>query len=80
MNPQVPRFYTLQELAIRWKLSEPTLRRWMRAGQMAVFRMGGKIRVSESEVDRLEASWQQELDASRQAWNEKMAERKGETS
>lgn len=77
MKPQAaPRYYSLQELAARWNISDSTLRRWMREGELAVFRMGVKIRVAEAEVARMEAQWQSELDASRQAWNAKVAERK----
>jgi hypothetical protein len=48
----------------------------MRDGRLAVFKMGMKIRVTEEEVLRVEATWNQELQSNRQAWNEKMAERR----
>jgi excisionase family DNA binding protein len=71
-----PEYFSLQELAVRWKLSDPTLRRMMKDGRLATFRMGNRIRVLAEEVERIENGWRQELDANRQAWNQQISERR----
>ena len=47
-------YLNLKELAHRWKVSDSTLRRWMREGRMTVVKIGTGIRVSMNEVRRME--------------------------
>lgn len=76
----MPEYFTLPELAERWKISIATVRRKVDSGELRPVYIGRVLRIEASEVDRIEAVWREKLDASRQAWNEKMAERKGEMS
>lgn len=52
-----PDFYTLPELATRWKISIPTLRRWMSRGDFHGVRIGRQVRIERAEVERIEATW-----------------------
>lgn len=70
------KFFTLQEAAERWRLSDRTLRRWIDDGRLAAFRQGQRLMVTADEVAKIESEWAAQLDASRQAWNQRMAERK----
>ena len=45
-------YLTLQEVALAVKVSESTVRRWVRSGELAAFKVGGRgqIRVHPSDV------------------------------
>lgn len=50
------RWYTVAELAERWRLNAEVIRRWIRAGKIEVLELGGKAgyRVRASEVEKFE--------------------------
>jgi len=52
-----PDYFTIPDLAARWKLSTPTIRRKIKSGELAIVRMGRVIRIERSEVERIEAAW-----------------------
>ena len=49
-------FFTVDELAARWKVSKPTVHRRIAAGDIAVLRIGGAVRIARTEIERIEAS------------------------
>ncbi len=50
-------YFTISELADRWKLSQSTVRRKIKAGELATVRIGRAVRIDRSEIERVEASW-----------------------
>lgn len=54
-------FYTVQQLAERWELSEAHIRRLYIEGHLKTFRSGRTVRIPESEVQRAEDEWGTEL-------------------
>jgi excisionase family DNA binding protein len=50
------RWYTVEELAERWRVNPETVRRWIRTRQLTVLRLGDKAgyRVGHEEVARFE--------------------------
>jgi len=52
-----PVFLTPAQLARRWQVSQMTLRRWRRAGKLAVYYIGRGARYRMDDVLRLEAEW-----------------------
>lgn len=50
------RWYTVAELAARWRLNVEVLRRWIRRGDVEALALGGKAgyRIRASEVERFE--------------------------
>jgi excisionase family DNA binding protein len=54
--PQVDsgeQFFKVREIADRYKVHEDTVRRWIKARDLEVQRIGGVIRISASELSRL---------------------------
>ena len=50
----LPKVYTLPEVAALFRVSVPTLRNWIRDGKMQAVRLpGGTLRVLEDEVERI---------------------------
>lgn len=49
-----PDFFTLAELAARWKCHVQTVRHTIQDGRLKVLRLGKSVRISRSEVERLE--------------------------
>ncbi len=49
-------FFTVDELAARWKVSKPTVHRRIAAGDIAVLRIGGAVRIARTEIERIEAT------------------------
>lgn len=49
-----PLYFTVQELANRWKITPTTLRRWRRAGRIKASFMGRGVRFAITEVERFE--------------------------
>ncbi len=47
------RYYTPEEVAEMYRLNSSTIRRWIRAGQLAALQPGRDYRIPESEVVRL---------------------------
>jgi excisionase family DNA binding protein len=43
------RFFTLNEVAERLRVSSRTVRRWIKAGALPVHRIGGLVRISEAD-------------------------------
>ena len=54
---QQPDYFTIPELAQRWKLSESTVRRKIRTGELKPIYIGRAVRIERSEAERLEAAW-----------------------
>jgi len=52
-------FLTISDLAERWKLSQPTIRRKIKTGELMAVHIGRAVRIERSEVERIEASWRQ---------------------
>jgi excisionase family DNA binding protein len=52
--PQPLQFYTLQQLAERWRLHSVTIHRWLRSGKLKAVRFGRDWRISVAEVERVE--------------------------
>lgn len=50
-------FLTYRDLAHRWKVSMVTIRRMVSAGQVPETRIGGSVRFSIADIERLEAGW-----------------------
>ena len=50
------RWYTVAELAERWRLNTEVVRRWIRRGDVEALELGGKAgyRIRASEVERFE--------------------------
>ena len=69
-------YFTLPELAERWKISLPTIRRKLSSGELRPVYIGRVVRIEASEVERIGTAWAAQLAEKRQAWNQKMAERK----
>ena len=52
-DPEQP-FYTVEQLAERWQLSVRTVRRFIKAGELSVHRIGTQIRIAASAVMQFE--------------------------
>jgi len=51
--PPPERLWTVDEFATLWDRSPKTVRRWIREGKIHVVRLGGTVRIPNSEVLRL---------------------------
>lgn len=52
-----PDYFTIPELADRWKISVPTLRRKLARGEIPKTYIGRVVRIEREEVERLERAW-----------------------
>lgn len=50
-------YMTIPELAQRWKISVPTVRRKLARGELAKVYIGRVVRIERTEVERIEAQW-----------------------
>ncbi len=50
-------YLTIPELAQRWKISVPTVRRKLARGEIAKVYIGRVVRVERAEVERIEQAW-----------------------
>jgi len=50
-------YFTLPELARRWKISVPTIRRKLSSGEIQSVHIGRAVRVERAEVERVEKKW-----------------------
>lgn len=50
-------YFTIPELAERWKISAPTIRRKLASGELAPVHIGRMVRIERAEVERIEATW-----------------------
>lgn len=57
--PDVPRPFSVPQLAHRWGCSEGLVRKMIREGRLHCFRPGTLIRISAAEVERFECQQQQ---------------------
>lgn len=48
-------YLTIQEVAVRWKLSVPTVRRMIARGEISTVNIGRAIRIEGVEIERFEA-------------------------
>ncbi|MDS4028623.1 MAG: helix-turn-helix domain-containing protein [Candidatus Contendobacter sp.] len=49
-------YLTIQEVAARWKISVPTVRRMIAHGEVASVHIGRAVRIERSEIERFESS------------------------
>ena len=47
-------YLTIQDVAARWKISVPTVRRMIARGEMSPVRIGRAIRIERGEIERFE--------------------------
>lgn len=50
-------YFTIDELADRWKLSQSTVRRKIKTGELVTVRIGRAVRIERTEIERIEATW-----------------------
>lgn len=50
-------YLTVPELAQRWKISIPTVRRKMATGELSKVYIGRVVRIERTEVERIERAW-----------------------
>ncbi|MFZ1324680.1 MAG: helix-turn-helix domain-containing protein [Candidatus Contendobacter sp.] len=50
-------YLTIPELAARWKISVPTVRRKLSSGELAKIYIGRVVRIERTEVERIERKW-----------------------
>ena len=50
-------YLTIPELAARWKISVPTVRRKLARGELAKVYIGRVVRIERTEVERIERAW-----------------------
>ena len=50
-------YLTIPELAARWKISVPTVRRKIASGELAKVYIGRVVRIERAEVERIEQAW-----------------------
>jgi excisionase family DNA binding protein len=46
------RYFTVEEVAERLKVSHMTVYRWIKAGRLGAYKMGGEFRITERDVER----------------------------
>ncbi len=46
----IPRFYSVQEIAEQLDVSERTVRRWIASGELVAHKLGRAVRVSDSDL------------------------------
>ncbi len=46
------RYFTVEEVADRLKVSHMTVYRWIKAGQLGAYKIGGEFRITERDIDR----------------------------
>jgi excisionase family DNA binding protein len=51
----LPLFFTIRELAARWRVDPRTVRRKIKLGELRAVRIGRQLRVSPDEAERYEA-------------------------
>jgi putative molybdopterin biosynthesis protein len=50
-------YFTVEEVAERLKVSHMTVYRWIKAGKLGAYKLGGEFRITERDIERfLEAS------------------------
>jgi excisionase family DNA binding protein len=49
------RYYTITEVAERWRTSERTVRRLIHSGKLRAVRIGGQLRIADDVLQRFEA-------------------------
>lgn len=51
-------YWTLKQLTARWQVSEGTVRRWLREGDLNAVKVGRQLRFTQQEVSRFEATFE----------------------
>jgi putative resolvase len=46
------KYFTVDEVAERLKVSHMTVYRWIKAGQLGAYKIGGEFRITEQDVER----------------------------
>ena len=44
-------YFTVEEVAERLKVSHMTVYRWIKAGQLAAYKIGGEFRITERDIE-----------------------------
>lgn len=52
-KPEVERMYTIREVCTKLGLAYTTVWQWVRQGKIKAVRVGGRIRIPESELKRI---------------------------
>ena len=45
-------YFTVDEIAERLKVSRMTVYRWIKAGQLGAYKIGGEFRITERDIER----------------------------
>ena len=45
-------YFTVEEVAGRLKVSHMTVYRWIKAGKLAAYKIGGEFRITERDIER----------------------------
>jgi putative molybdopterin biosynthesis protein len=45
-------YFTVEEVADRLKVSHMTVYRWIKAGQLGAYKIGGEFRITERDIER----------------------------
>ena len=54
LNDQTPRYWTIDQLAVRWQVSSRTVRRQILSGELRAVRIGHQLRVADDFLQRFE--------------------------
>jgi putative resolvase len=46
------RYFTVEEVAERLKVSHMTVYRWIKAGKLGAYKIGGEFRLAEGDIER----------------------------
>ncbi len=50
-------YWTIKQLTARWQVSEGTVRRWLKEGDLSAVKVGRQLRFTKAEVSRFEATF-----------------------
>lgn len=50
-------YWTIKQLCDRWQVSEGTVRRWLKVGDLSAVKVGRQLRFTQDEVTRYEATF-----------------------
>jgi excisionase family DNA binding protein len=46
------RYFTVEEVADRLRVSHMTVYRWIKAGKLGAYKLGGEFRITEQDIER----------------------------
>jgi excisionase family DNA binding protein len=56
----LPKYHTIKDVAERWRVSTKTVRRLVDRGELAIYRIGGQLRISNDDLitcEKLHREW-----------------------